>query len=108
MPAPRRFVSRPQGRAERLRRYSRAHRVGEESVAGGVARGPTGPRPRLPRTPNSFDLDPFWPGRVRWLLKAGVTQLVECQLPKLNVVGSSPIARSNLSLWESVGYGSQA
>src|SRR6185436_3974890 len=26
--------------------------------------------------------------------RAGVTQLVECQLPKLNVVGSIPIARS--------------
>ena len=25
---------------------------------------------------------------------AGVTQLVECQLPKLNVAGSSPVARS--------------
>jgi hypothetical protein len=25
---------------------------------------------------------------------AGVIQLVECQLPKLDVVGSSPIARS--------------
>ena len=27
--------------------------------------------------------------------KAGITQLVECQLPKLNVAGSSPVARSN-------------
>ena len=27
-------------------------------------------------------------------LFAGVTQLVECQLPKLNVAGSSPVARS--------------
>ncbi len=27
---------------------------------------------------------------------AGVIQLVECQLPKLDVVGSSPIARSAL------------
>ena len=26
---------------------------------------------------------------------AGVIQLVECQLPKLDVVGSSPIARSS-------------
>ena len=25
---------------------------------------------------------------------AGITQLVECQLPKLNVAGSSPVARS--------------
>jgi hypothetical protein len=30
------------------------------------------------------------------LLLAGVTQLVECQLPKLNVAGSSPVARSAL------------
>ncbi len=28
---------------------------------------------------------------------AGVIQLVECQLPKLDVVGSSPIARSRRS-----------
>ena len=27
-------------------------------------------------------------------LNAGVTQLVECQLPKLNVTGSSPVTRS--------------
>ncbi len=26
---------------------------------------------------------------------AGVIQLVECQLPKLDVAGSSPVARSN-------------
>ena len=25
---------------------------------------------------------------------AGIAQLVECQLPKLNVAGSSPVARS--------------
>ena len=33
---------------------------------------------------------------------AGVIQLVECQLPKLDVAGSSPVARSLLitpSLW---------
>ncbi len=29
------------------------------------------------------------------LTEAGVTQLVECQLPKLNVAGSNPVARSN-------------
>ncbi len=28
------------------------------------------------------------------LPRAGITQLVECQLPKLNVAGSSPVARS--------------
>ena len=27
---------------------------------------------------------------------ASVTQLVECQLPKLDVAGSNPVARSNL------------
>ena len=27
-------------------------------------------------------------------MHAGVTQLVECQLPKLNVAGSSPVTRS--------------
>src|SRR5579884_4424077 len=30
---------------------------------------------------------------------AGVIQLVECQLPKLDVVGSSPIARSLEIVW---------
>jgi cytoskeletal protein CcmA (bactofilin family) len=28
---------------------------------------------------------------------AGITQLVECQLPKLDVAGSNPVARSNVS-----------
>src|SRR5687768_14761087 len=32
--------------------------------------------------------------RLTYLHLAGVIQLVECQLPKLDVVGSSPIARS--------------
>lgn len=27
---------------------------------------------------------------------AGITQLVECKLPKLDVAGSNPVARSNL------------
>ena len=31
---------------------------------------------------------------------AGVTQLVECQLPKLRVTGSSPVARSTTTLLE--------
>ena len=31
--------------------------------------------------------------------RAGVTQLVECLLPKQNVVGSSPITRSNFPLY---------
>ena len=33
-------------------------------------------------------------GRLTYSYLAGVIQLVECQLPKLDVVGSSPIARS--------------
>ena len=28
--------------------------------------------------------------------RAGVTQLAECQLPKLNVAGSNPVSRSNI------------
>jgi hypothetical protein len=39
--------------------------------------------------------------RLRWVrpagkigVLAGVIQLVECQLPKLDVAGSSPVARS--------------
>jgi hypothetical protein len=32
------------------------------------------------------------------LIGAGITQLVECQLPKLNVAGSKPVARSILLL----------
>ena len=31
---------------------------------------------------------------------AGVIQLVECQLPKLDVAGSSPVARSDKSLMQ--------
>ena len=36
------------------------------------------------------------PGDIEWLVdeSAGVIQLVECQLPKLDVAGSSPVARS--------------
>ena len=44
---------------------------------------------------------------------AGVTQLAECQLPKLNVAGSNPVARSSsilcnkisdpLAAWRSTG-----
>jgi ppGpp synthetase/RelA/SpoT-type nucleotidyltranferase len=34
------------------------------------------------------------------LVPAGVIQLVECQLPKLDVAGSSPVARSELSVSE--------
>jgi hypothetical protein len=34
------------------------------------------------------------PARLTYCYLAGVIQLVECQLPKLDVVGSSPIARS--------------
>jgi hypothetical protein len=36
-----------------------------------------------------------------WPSRAGVTQLAECQLPKLNVAGSNPVSRSKLSPSES-------
>ena len=32
-----------------------------------------------------------------WSLRAGVTQSVECLLPKQNVAGSSPVSRSTFS-----------
>ena len=35
-----------------------------------------------------------WCERLTYLHFAGVIQLVECQLPKLDVAGSSPVARS--------------
>ena len=34
---------------------------------------------------------------VSCLVVAGVIQLVECQLPKLDVAGSSPVARSHVN-----------
>src|SRR4029079_10042625 len=40
-------------------------------------------------------------GRLRARLalsRAGVTQLAECQLPKLNVAGSNPVSRSTPAL----------
>ena len=33
-------------------------------------------------------------GSATAVLEAGITQLVECKLPKLDVAGSSPVARS--------------
>ena len=33
-----------------------------------------------------------------WVDQAGVAQLVECQLPKLNVAGSNPVSRSLINL----------
>ena len=33
--------------------------------------------------------------------RAGVTQLVECDLAKVDVAGSNPVSRSNLSTAES-------
>ena len=36
----------------------------------------------------------FVPPNTKLGLVAGVIQLVECQLPKLDVAGSSPVARS--------------
>ena len=41
-----------------------------------------------------------WPSprdSLSYALSAGVIQLVECQLPKLDVAGSSPVARSCIS-----------
>jgi hypothetical protein len=38
-------------------------------------------------------------GSVSCLVVAGVIQLVECQLPKLDVAGSSPVARSLEVIW---------
>ena len=35
---------------------------------------------------------------------AGVIQLVECQLPKLDVAGSSPVARSDTSKATATSY----
>ena len=41
-------------------------------------------------------------------LFAGVTQLVECQLPKLNVAGSSPVARSATNVSAGISAGVSA
>ena len=40
---------------------------------------------------------PVYSGSLVQAGVAGVIQLVECQLPKLDVAGSSPVARSKLS-----------
>ena len=49
-----------------------------------------------------FSTKPYQTGHENVRLKeqkpnelAGVAQLVECQLPKLNVAGSNPVSRSN-------------
>lgn len=44
----------------------------------------------------SPDLTDFTKASIFHQNPAGVTQLVECQLPKLNVAGSSPVSRSSL------------
>ena len=36
-------------------------------------------------------------------LGAGITQLAECQLPKLKVAGSNPVARSILTALTKIG-----
>ena len=41
-----------------------------------------------------FAIDKGDRGRSIFIPLAGVIQLVECQLPKLDVAGSSPVARS--------------
>ena len=45
------------------------------------------------RQPASLLLTEF-PDRINNELHAGLTQLAECQLPKLGVAGSSPVSRS--------------
>ena len=44
-------------------------------------------------TAGDFRLARGWAGVLIPSARAGVTQLVECQLPKLNVAGSNPVAR---------------
>jgi hypothetical protein len=41
------------------------------------------------------DFPPVWRDNVDVKLGAGVTQLVECDLPKVDVAGSNPVSRSN-------------
>ncbi len=57
-------------------------------ASGGLSTGQTDARPPLPRR-RAFAI--FQPAR------AGIAQLVERQLPKLDVAGSNPVARSNIS-----------
>ena len=44
-------------------------------------------------------------GRSIFVPLAGVIQLVECQLPKLDVAGSSPVARSEPATWRKPAAG---
>ena len=39
-----------------------------------------------------------------YLPSAGVTQLVECDLAKVDVAGSNPVSRSNLCLSNRAGF----
>ena len=41
------------------------------------------------------DFPPVWRDNVDVKLGAGVTQLVECDLAKVDVAGSNPVSRSN-------------
>ena len=57
-----------------------------------------GARLRDPVRRDAMDLDDSKrPSRMSSTQRAGVTQLVECQLPKLNVAGSNPVTRSSFS-----------
>src|SRR4029079_9326770 len=97
-------------RLSRARHFAgaKAGRISERSAREDHA----GRRPGTTRTGRPSDLahwDPAPSRRVRtdaggWragrrlarlaLSRAGVTQLAECQLPKLNVAGSNPVSRS--------------
>jgi hypothetical protein len=50
------------------------------------------PGPFLMHRPHSIDFTEAW--RYEPVDFAGLTQLVECQLPKLDVAGSNPVSRS--------------
>ena len=58
----------------------------KRGMARALPKGMLGPFP--------FDPFPFRHPRVTNSSSAGLTQLVECQLPKLDVAGSNPVSRS--------------
>ncbi len=55
------------------------------------------PVPNLARGRQYAGMHDFAESRTIRLTNAGVAQLVECQLPKLNVAGSNPVARSRIA-----------
>ena len=72
----------------------RASEAADRCATGGTR--PAAPPGGAPRRRRGFgrDLaDPGLPARMQ-SSRAGVTQLAECQLPKLNVAGSNPVSRS--------------